>query len=122
MSQQTEPDLIEVAEVRGVLVIRFTRRTILDPLLVETLGQRLLGLARQEGRPLLLNFAHVESVTSAMLGKLVALSNAVQAAGGRVAFAHVDPFLLQIFRLCNLPPHIPIHASEADGVQALAPA
>jgi anti-anti-sigma factor len=121
MSDQTTSDLLDVGEVRGVTVVRFKRRTILDPQLIENLGLRLLALVREQGcLRLVLDFASVESVTSAMLGSLVALYNAVNAAGGRLVFAAVDPFLLQIFRLCNLPPTIPIHLTEADAVQALA--
>jgi anti-anti-sigma factor len=115
------PDLLEVDQVHGVTVVRFTRRTILDPMLIESAGQRLAALVNEQGcRRLVLNFNRVESVTSAMLGKLVALSNLIDGCSGRLVFAGVDPFLQQIFRLCNLPPNIPIHQSEADAVQALA--
>jgi anti-anti-sigma factor len=121
MTEQMPPDLLEVADVGGVTVVRFSRRTILDPMLIESLGQHLQGLVDGQGcRRLVLNFSRVESVTSAMLGKLVALYNAIDKAGGRLVFAGVDPFLLQIFRLCQLPPGIPIHGSEAEAVQALA--
>jgi anti-anti-sigma factor len=120
MTDQTAADLLEVSEVRGVTVVRFTRRSILDPMLIELAGQRLRALVHENNcRRLVLDFTHVESVTSAMLGKLVALYNAVDSAGGRLVFAGVDPFLLQIFRLCNLPPNIPIYAREEDAVQSL---
>jgi anti-anti-sigma factor len=121
MSDKKSADLLEVSEVRGVTVVRFTRRTILDPALVEQLGERLLALISQQNcRRLVLDFARVESVTSAMLGKLVQLHSALCAVDGRVVFACVDPFLQQIFQVCHLPQAIPIHASEADAVQALA--
>ena len=120
MSDQTAANLLEVSEVRGVTVVRFTRRSILDPMLIELAGQRLRALVHENNcRRLVLDFTNVESVTSAMLGKLVALYNAVDSAGGRLVFAGVDPFLLQIFRLCNLPSNIPIHAREEDAVQSL---
>jgi anti-anti-sigma factor len=121
MSDKMSADLLEISEVRGVTVVRFTRRTILDPEVIEQLGERLLGLAHQEDcLRLVLDFARVESVTSAMLGKLVQLHSAIREAGGSVVFACVDPFLKQIFQVCNLPQTIPIHASEADAVGALS--
>jgi anti-anti-sigma factor len=121
MPDSTYPDLVEVSDVDGVTVVRFTRRTILDPLLIDLAGQRLLTLVHEQGcRRLVLDFARVESVTSAMLGKLVLLYNTIIAAGGRLAFASVDPFLQQIFSICNLPAAIPIHPSESAAVQAMA--
>ena len=121
MSENTTSDLFEVDEVQGVTVVRFKCRTILDPLLIDVLGQKLLALVKEQGRRrLVLNFAHVESVTMRHAGALVALYHAVNAAEGRIVFAAVDPFLMQIFRLCNLPLAIPIHPSEADAVHALA--
>jgi anti-anti-sigma factor len=121
MTDKIPPDLLEVEDAGGVTVVRFTRRTILDPTVIETLGEHLQALVKDQGcRRLVLNFARVESVTSAMLGKLISLYNDIHGGGGRMVFTGVDPFLLQIFRLCNLPAGIPIHASEADAVQALA--
>jgi anti-anti-sigma regulatory factor len=123
MSNNKPPDLLEISEVRGVTVVRFTRRTILEPDLIDAIGERLLALVREKpGRMLALDFARVETLPSAMLGKLVTLHTAVGEGGGRLAFCGVDPFLQQIFRVCNLPHDIPIHPSEADAVQALVPA
>jgi anti-anti-sigma factor len=121
MTDEMSAGLLEVSEARGVTVVRFTRRTILDPVLIQQLGERLLELIQQANcRRLVLNFARVESVTSAMLGQLMVLHGAIHQDGGRVAFSCVDPFLRQIFQVCDLPQNIPIHASEADAVEALA--
>jgi anti-anti-sigma factor len=120
MAGETNPDLYEVSEAQGVTVVRFTRRTILEPLAIEALGDRLLGLVREQaGRRLVLDFARVESLTSAMLGKFAALHTAVEEAGGRLVFCNVGDFLRQILTVCNFPQTIPIHADEAAAVQAL---
>ena len=120
MSPETHPDLVEVCPVQGVTVVRFTRRTILDPAAIEALGERLLALAREEaGRRLVLDFARVESLTSAMLGKFAVVQATVAEAGGRVVCCNVGDFLRQIFTVCGFPDAIPIHADEAAAVQAL---
>jgi anti-anti-sigma factor len=122
MSDKMPADLLEVSEVQGVTLVRFTRRTILEPDLIDTIGERLQALVHEkQGRLLVLDFARVESLTSAMLGKLVTLYSAIGACGGRLVFCGVEPFLLQIFRICNLPPDIPIYPSETDAVKALVP-
>src|SRR5262245_31477298 len=110
-----QPDtLLEATQAGGVTVVRFTRRTILDPGAIQSVGERLLTLVCDEGRrTLALDFGRVESLTSNMLGKLVALHQAIEDEGGRLAFCSVGPFLQQIFEICNLPKTIPIYADQA---------
>ncbi len=120
MSTEPPQALAEVAQVEGVTVVRFIRRTILDPGAIEAVGERLLDLVRDHGcRRLVLDFHRVESLTSGMLGKFAALHSAVDAAGGRLVFSSVGPFLLQIFAICNLPQAIPMYPDEASAVGAL---
>jgi anti-anti-sigma factor len=113
-------DLLDVATTGDVTVARFTQRTILDGVVIEVLGERLRGLVRDGARKLVVSFARVESLTSAMLGHLVSLFRDVDAAGGRIVFCDVDAFLGQIFRVCNLPQQIPIVPTEADALRALS--
>jgi anti-anti-sigma factor len=121
MADVTPADLLEVGQTQGVTVVRFTRRTILDPALIEQIGQRLLALVQEHGcRKLVLDFTRVESVTSAMMGTFISLYHTIDDDGGRLAFCGVDPFLQQIFHVCNIPPGIPIHPSEAEAVGAVA--
>jgi anti-anti-sigma factor len=121
MSETPDTGLLEVSQVKDATVVRFKRRSILDPVLIEQAGQCLQTLIQEQNcRRLVLNFAQVESITSGMFGKLVSLYAAIDRTGGRLVFAAVDPFLMQIFRVCNLPATIPIVASEAEAVQALA--
>jgi anti-sigma B factor antagonist len=123
MSGELDRDLVEVAQTRGVTVVRFTRRTILDPGAIEAVGERLLDLVNNQGRRLLvLDFSRVESLTSGMLGKFAALHTIIDAAGGRLVFSGVGPFLQQIFAICNIPQSIALHPDESAAVQALAPA
>jgi anti-anti-sigma factor len=102
-----------------VTVGRFTRHTVLETGASDALGGRLRTLVRDQGcRKILLNFSRVESLTSAMLGQFVALHNEINAGGGQLAFCNVDPFLQQIFRICNVPPQIPVHPDEAAALRA----
>lgn len=109
MDAEAPGDVFE-AEPRGeVTVVRFTRRTILDPETIAGVGDQLLGLVAEGGvRKFAVDFGRVESLTSAMLGRLVGLHQAVAAAGGRLAFCHVDPFLMHIFTICKVPEAVPV--------------
>lgn len=123
MSTDTHTELIEVVQDAGVTIVRFARRTILDPEVIETLGDRLQALVRDNGsRQVVLNFERVESVTSAMLGKFAALHNSLTAQGGQVVCCQVGDFLGRIFTLCNFPQAIPIYPDETAAIQALVAA
>jgi len=118
MAQPHHHPLLQVEQVGDVTVVRFTRRTILEATAIEAVGQRLFELVQNEGRRrVVLNFTQVESLTSAMLGKFMTLFREVQAAGGRLAFCNVDPFLLQIFKICHVTDLIPIYGTESEALQ-----
>src|SRR5262249_7028374 len=61
--------LVQLSRVKDVTVTRFPRRTILDPMAIEALGEQLLDLVDEGCHRLVLDFTRVESVTSAMFGK-----------------------------------------------------
>src|SRR5258708_20139377 len=90
--------LLEVEQVGDCTIGRFTRRTILESAAIETIAARLRALVREEGfRLIVLNFARVETVTSAMLGTFLSIHKEVEASGGRVAFCNVHSFPFPIF-------------------------
>jgi anti-anti-sigma regulatory factor len=120
MTETSSHDPVEVAQVQDVTVVRFTRRSIVDPAAIEAIGERLLDLVHTQGRRrLVFDFSRVETLTSGMLGKFAALHAIVDDGGGRLVFSGVGPFLKQIFTICNLPQAIPLHPDEASAVAAL---
>jgi anti-anti-sigma factor len=120
MPSQPQASPLQVERVGDATVVRFTRRTILHGDTIEAIGAQLLAVAGGgDCRKLVVSFEHVESLTSAMLGKLIAAQRKVEAAGGRVAFCQVDPFLLQIFTLVRLPDLVPICADEREALASL---
>ncbi len=113
--------LLEVQHLDPATVVRFKRRTILEGAAIEAIGEHLVQLAGEQGRrDFVLNFSGVESMTSAMLGKFVALYRQLSDAGGRMVFCSVDPFLMQIFKVVKVPDLIPIHSDEAQALHALS--
>jgi anti-anti-sigma factor len=121
MTLQTYDYLLEVHPIEQTTVIRFKRRTILDSTAIEAIGEHLLRLAGdEEHRAVVLNFAGVESLTSAMIGKFVALHRLLNESGGRLAFCCVDPFLMEVFKIVQIPERIPIHSDEAQALRALS--
>src|SRR5579883_918300 len=121
MSQGPYEQMMEVEHLPQATVVRFKRRTILEPSAVEAIGGQLLRLAAEEGRrTILLNFKGVESMTSAMLGEFVVLHRSLSESGGRLGFCCVEPFLMQVFKVVKLPDRIPIYDDEPQALQELS--
>lgn len=118
MPENPTEHLLEVEQVGDVTVARFARRTILESDAIEAIKERLLVLMAEEGHhKLVLNFARVESLTSAMLGTFVSLNQKIEAGGGRLAFCQVDPFLMEIFKIFNIPQLVRIFGDEQEAVR-----
>jgi anti-anti-sigma factor len=114
--------LLEVEQIGDVMVGRFTRRTILESSAIEAVADEMRQLVKTRSpQRVVLNFSHVESITSAMLGALVSLYNEIEAAGGRLVFCHVEPFLAHIFKVCKIPDQLKIYAGEEEAIRALTP-
>ncbi len=121
MTEHAGQQLLEVEQRPNVLIVRFKRRTILEPTAIQRIGSELLALCGQEGnRTVVLNFAGVESMTSAMIGEFVLLHRTLSEAGGQLLFCNVDAFLLHVFKVVQIPERIPIYADEAQALQTLA--
>jgi anti-anti-sigma factor len=121
MTPEAHDQLLDIQDLGDVTVVRFRQRTILSDTAIEAIGEQLFRLVRKEGHwTVLLNFAGVESMTSAMLGKFVLLHRLVMEGGGRLEFCCVDPFLMQIFKVVQMDGLVPIHVDEAQALQALS--
>ena len=57
-------------------------------------------------------------MTTAFLGKLVALYNQVTSAGGRLALCRVRPILMEIFTICQFPGRSAIYAGEQEALDS----
>ena len=70
---------LEISEIGEVTVVRFVDRKIIDTANIQELGDELFALVENDNRKsLLLNFSHVEFLSSAALNKLILLDRAVR--------------------------------------------
>src|SRR4051812_37422343 len=118
MQSQPPRPLVQVKMVSDVAVVRFTHRSFLSPDLIEAVGQQLFELAEKDDcRKFVIDCGNVESMTTAMVSKLVQLHRKVEAGGGRLALCRIGPLLFQIFTILNLPQVIPIYGNEQEALQ-----
>jgi anti-anti-sigma factor len=109
---------LEVEQIGEVTVATFTARHLLDEEKMQTIGTQLRSLGEEVGhRPLVLNFAAVERLSTEMVGKLIALQKKVQEKGGRLALCQINPQVYQVFKLLKLPQVLTIFADEQEALQ-----
>ena len=74
MSLPPPPRRLDVANVKGVTVVSFRDARIVEEVVIQEVGDQLLGLVEDRGhRNLLLNFGTVHALSSAALAKLFSL-------------------------------------------------
>jgi anti-sigma B factor antagonist len=84
-------------------VVRFRQPWISGLLVIEKLGEELYALVEKEDRKnLMLDFATVEYLSSAALGKLIKLNAKVQSRGGTMKLRNLQPQILEVFLVCKL--------------------
>jgi stage II sporulation protein AA (anti-sigma F factor antagonist) len=119
MLSQPQTPWLEVETVGDVAVARFTRGRFLDEQTVQSVGEQLLRLSELTGCcKFVLNFSKVESMTTALFGKLIALHKQVEGKGGRLALCQVSPFLREIFKILTLPRQVAVFDGEQEALQS----
>jgi anti-anti-sigma factor len=118
MNLQRSNSLLEVETREDVLIARFTRQVILCGEVAETAAERLERLLSEPGRQqLLVDFRNVDSLTSFMLGRLVMLHRAAEAAGRRVALFNLSPDVHQILEVARLNLLLPLYDDESAALR-----
>jgi len=102
-----------------VAVVSFNDKKILDEASIQELGSELFGLVeQQQGKGILLDFANVEFLSSAALGKLITLDRKVKAAKGRLKMCNIRPEIFEVFQITKLNKVFDIRKDEADAIKA----
>ena len=119
MPPRTHGHWLQVETVGEVAVGRLTQCRILNEDAVEQAGTQLLGLMESTGcKKVVLDLGTVEGMSTAFMGKLVALHRQVEAAGGRLVLCQVRPALLEVFTICRFNKLVQIYAGEQEALQS----
>jgi anti-sigma B factor antagonist len=110
---------VRLSEVGDVTVVQFVDRKILDERNIQELGQELFDLVEQDKRTkLVLNFAAVEFLSSAALGKLITLLKKCKTNGSVLRFSNIRPEIYEVFAITKLNRLFDIREDEADALAA----
>ncbi len=94
---------IETSEVRGVTIVNFIDRKILEAAHIQELGEELQHLVDHDGnKDLLLDFNSVEFLSSAALNKLIILDKKVKGKTGKLKFCNLMPEIREVFVITRL--------------------
>jgi anti-sigma B factor antagonist len=119
MTSQPRRRRLEWEDLGDVTVVNFTDKKILDEQTIQVIGEQLFSLVEEVGRKkLLLNFAHVELLSSAALGKLVTLNRKIKDVGGKLVLCQINPNIYEVFEITRLNRIIEIRKDEQEGLQA----
>lgn len=104
-------------EVQGNIVVGTIRTTsVLSAINVADFGNEVV--THIEGTPginLLLNFEHVDYLSSAVLTELLRINKAIQEAKGQFRLCGVSKVILEIFQITNLDKMFTIYHDDVSG-------
>ena len=110
---------LDVTEVGDVTVVRFRDHKIVEDVNIQELGQEMFRLMEADGRDrLLLDFALVDFLSSAALGKLITLDRKMKAHGGKLKLSNIRPEIYEVFAITKLNRLFDIRKDEADALAA----
>jgi anti-anti-sigma factor len=97
-------DFLIIQRYDNMVLAKVTKDRLLDPASITALSDALLAeVNRAAMRPsLVLDLGDVGYLSSAMIGKLVAVLKAVKGSKGRMALAGVKPSIMQLFKVTQL--------------------
>lgn len=108
-----------VEQIGVVTVARFIDSRVVDELAIRDVDEQLAELAGRHGcRPLVLNFANVEFLSSSLLNSLIRLNGAIEASLGKLILCNLRPNLRKVFDITRLSTRFDIRDSEAQAVAA----
>jgi anti-sigma B factor antagonist len=114
------PRRLDINESANISVVRFKDQKIIDPEAIQELGQELFDLVdKDDRRKIILNFANVEFLSSAALGKLITFEKKARRIGADLILSNISPEIYQVFAITNLNKLFQIKDSEADALAVL---
>ena len=111
-------------EQRGEITVATLRISLLsEDINLEQFGHELFALVEQAGcRKLVVNLKEVQMVTSAGLGKMIALHRKMHRLEGVVSFCHLQPAVEEVLRTSRRITYLTVRPDIAAAMAALGPA
>ena len=114
------PRRIKTTDSGQVTVVTFNDSKIIDEAEIQEFGQELYDLVERDGRKkIVLNFGHVEFLSSAALGKLIGFDKRVKQHDAHLILTNIRPEIYEVFAITKLTKLFTIKDDEADALAVL---
>lgn len=108
-----------VQSVGDVTAVYFADSRILDETSIKAVSEELIKLADSSFKlKLMIDFTNVEYLSSAVLGKLVAIHKKVMEGKGTMKMCGIRPAILQVFKITKLDKLFDIHADQTAALNS----
>ncbi len=112
---------LNITNQGNIRVVKFEDRKIIEELMINQIGERLSELADAEDNPrILLDFDHVEHLSSAALGMLITLNKKLSERNGRLVLVNIRPQIYEVFKITRLNKLFNIQKNRDDAIKAFA--
>lgn len=109
--------LLRVQKQDDVAVISFVTSRILDQSNVQQLGEEFEAVVEEHGfKKVVVNFENVSYMSSAVMGKLVALLKKLQAVGGELRLCNIEEGIYEIFEIMRFDRMFDIAPGEQQAI------
>jgi len=113
---------LTIQERGDVVMVTFTQTRILDENTIRAIGSEFANLTLEAAadHKLLLNFAGVDFMSSAMLGQIVRLNKQCKNDNIKLKLCSICPQVLEVFTITKLDKLIEIAADEATALASFS--
>ena len=110
---------LEVEELGDIAVVNFLDKKILDEQNIQLIGEQLFALVdNDKKKKIVLDFSNVDYLSSAALGKIIALNNKVKKEGGKLVLCKFKEDIKEVFTITRLDKLIKIVDDQQAALQA----
>lgn len=112
------PILIAEPGPSHTLVVRFSRSNLADHEVTSEFQRKLAEWIGSGSRRILISFAGVAFMSSAMLSELLVVRSSLAKHDGQLRLSCLSPNLAEVFKITNLASLFKIHPGEAEAIQS----
>lgn len=114
-----EEGKLMVQTVRDITVVVFEDESILNPLQVQDIGEKLHKLIADEDRQrMVLDFQKVKILSSQMLGVLIGMLKRIHGSKGRIVICGMKAELYKVFKITNLDKLFSFYEKEGQALRS----
>ena len=118
MSAESSPVRVEI--VNDTAVVEFVAPSIVDPIMIQRLGEELYALVEEAGhKKIVIDFGGVRFLSSQTLGLLLTLRKKADAIGSQVHISGMKPDLHKVFRITKLDSLFDFHSTSEEAIAAM---